>query len=395
MEEMKYLVMVNPGENNNKFYRMVPHGSSWTAEYGRVGAVGVKKDYPMSSFYEKYEEKIRKGYRDETYLHSEDKVVVKSQDKEYAPIPDSVIDEFVTRLRTWANNAVKSSYTVKIKDVTEKMLSQAQNIMNSIMNSSDVNVINHSLLELFAILPRKMSNVSDFMMTDISQKEEITAREQDVLDLMKTQVFMREVEKNPEVSASNKKKTILEAFHLEIRKCTDKEEKEIISHLGANAHQYVQGYKVINKKAEDSFKKYCKERNIKDCSYLFHGSRNENIWGITVQGMKLNPKAVITGKMFGYGLYFASKAQKSINYSSCGCRVRNGRTGVLAIFKVATGNSLHVKEWNRSYLNYSENDIKKSGKDSMYAHAGVSLLNDEIIVYNEAAVSMRYLVEIK
>ena len=39
MEEKSpvYLVMVTTN-NNNKYYRMIPHGDTFEAEYGRVGA---------------------------------------------------------------------------------------------------------------------------------------------------------------------------------------------------------------------------------------------------------------------------------------------------------------------------------------------------------------------
>src|SRR5574344_1831582 len=67
--EAVYLVMVDSVSNHNKFYRMVPHGSTWTAEYGRVGATGAKCDYPMSQWDAKLQEKINKGYTDQTALH--------------------------------------------------------------------------------------------------------------------------------------------------------------------------------------------------------------------------------------------------------------------------------------------------------------------------------------
>ena len=35
-----------------------------------------------------------------------------------------------------------------------------------------------------------------------------------------------------------------------------------------------------------------------------------------VNSLKLNPNAIITGKMFGHGIYFASSAMKSWNYTS-------------------------------------------------------------------------------
>ena len=68
----RYLVMVTQN-NNNKIYKMIPHGDTWTAEYGRIGAACQTATYPMSQWDKKYKEKIRKGYIDQSLqikLHS-------------------------------------------------------------------------------------------------------------------------------------------------------------------------------------------------------------------------------------------------------------------------------------------------------------------------------------
>lgn len=46
--EQAYLVMVTPGDNHNKYYKMTQNGSTFTAEYGRVGASPQRKVYPMT-----------------------------------------------------------------------------------------------------------------------------------------------------------------------------------------------------------------------------------------------------------------------------------------------------------------------------------------------------------
>ena len=50
MAEIKprYLVMVTASANNNKYYKQIPHGDSWTAEYGRVGSSPQRREYSMS-----------------------------------------------------------------------------------------------------------------------------------------------------------------------------------------------------------------------------------------------------------------------------------------------------------------------------------------------------------
>ena len=69
MEEKSpvYLVMVTTN-NNNKYYRMIPHGDTFEAEYGRVGASCQHASYSMSQWNKKYNEKIKKGYVDQTHL---------------------------------------------------------------------------------------------------------------------------------------------------------------------------------------------------------------------------------------------------------------------------------------------------------------------------------------
>ena len=55
-----YLVMVT-SDNHNKYYKMIPNGSFFNVEYGRVGASEQKRSYPISQWDKKYNEKIKKG----------------------------------------------------------------------------------------------------------------------------------------------------------------------------------------------------------------------------------------------------------------------------------------------------------------------------------------------
>ena len=66
----KYLVCVT-SSNNNKFYRILPDPDSqgFTVEYGRIGAPSFRTDhYPIDMYWRKYDEKLKKGYVDQTNL---------------------------------------------------------------------------------------------------------------------------------------------------------------------------------------------------------------------------------------------------------------------------------------------------------------------------------------
>ena len=106
-----YLVFVSPDNNHNKFYRMIPNVpdiTRFTAEYGRVGAAGMKKVYPISSFDKIYNEKIQKGYIDQSALH-QTQVMVKSA---YVPTLQPSVDWLINTLLNAANRAFKTEYTI-------------------------------------------------------------------------------------------------------------------------------------------------------------------------------------------------------------------------------------------------------------------------------------------
>ena len=89
----RHLVMVTAGANNNKYYDMTPHGDSWTATYGRIGSGSQTRTYPMSQWNSKYNEKINKGYVDQTDLVKDLISTEKPKQSEYKEIENKVIAE--------------------------------------------------------------------------------------------------------------------------------------------------------------------------------------------------------------------------------------------------------------------------------------------------------------
>jgi poly [ADP-ribose] polymerase len=125
------------------------------------------------------------------------------------------------------------------------------------------------------------------------------------------------------------------------------------------------------------------------------------------QGPKINPKNVVyTGSLFGKGCYFAPRAKKSIGYTSLSgsyWKSGNADRAYLMVYKVAYKNALHL-----------DGDSKKSGMggraftaenikphDAVYAHKGylmghnAPLCNDEVIAYDEAAIDLIYVIEMR
>jgi len=386
-----YLLKLSVEDNNNRYYKMIQDGNIFNVEYGRVGATPMKSKKPMGVWKETYDKHIADGYVDRTkYLSCETKCEL-----QYKPIADTDVADMIDFLLRSANKELKMNYSVSYVDVSEKMIEEAQDIIYKMSENPTVENINTLLPKLFVIIPRKMKNIRD---CTIQSKEEIPSvlqREQNLLDVMAAKVFY-----SGKVTNYEKDKTILEDNDLDISLITsEKKINQIKGFMGNNGKQFVRAFRVHNKNTDKSFERYMKKNNLSknDIHYLYHGSKNMNYWNIMVQGQKLNPKAPITGKMFGHGLYYANKAEKSIKYTSLkGSYYAHGTSdiGYLAVFKVVYKNPLDVSVHDSWMCNIrTKDDIR--GHDALFAHAGSSLLNDEIIVYDENQVTLQYLIEIK
>lgn len=397
----KYLVMVTAGANNNKYYRMTPHGDSWTAEYGRIGSSSQSRTYPMSQWNAKYNEKIRKGYVDQTDLVKDLISTEKPKQSEYKEIENRVIAEIVDRLQSMARKAISENYTISSNKVTQAMVDEAQTILTSLLTIENRTEFNETLLKLFTVIPRKMGSVSSYIAHDDTQFAKIISREQDLLDIMKGQVVQKKVIEEVKDDKPINDKTILEQLGLEFEECSAEDIATIRVALGSCSDKFHKAWKVKNVRTQERFDKFVKDNNIKDVRLLFHGSRNENWWSIINSGLVLRPtNAVITGKMFGYGIYYAPKARKSLGYTSLsGSYWANGSSssGFMALMDVAYGKPYDVHSFDSKYYNFNYDALQRAcpGANCLHAHEGSMLRNDEIIVYKEEQCTIKYLVELK
>ena len=399
----RHLVMVTASANNNKYYNMTPHGDTWTAEYGRVGSSSQRREYSIREWDKKYNEKIKKGYVDQTNL-VQDLIKVesrKSSTSTYKEIENKVIAEIVERLQQMAKKAISENYTVSSNKVTQAMVDEAQNVLTKLVKIEDTKQFNDILLQLFSVIPRKMGNVASYLAKNPNDYSNIIQREQDLLDVMKGQVIQKQTE--DEVSEVDKQldHTILETLGLEFGECNKEDISKIKNALESCSDRFYQAWKVKNVKTNDRYQKFIEDENIKDTKLLWHGSRNENWWSIINTGLVLKPtNAVITGKMFGYGIYYAPKAQKSLGYTSLEGSYwarGNSNSAFMALMEVAYGKPYDVHSFDSKYYDFNYERLQKicPGANCLHAHAGSMLRNDEIIVYKEEQCTIRYLVELR
>lgn len=382
------LVMVT-SENNNKFYNMVENGNVIDVTYGRVGCKETHCTYPISKWDSLKNSKIKKGYKEVTNYKTEVKKSVINE------IKNDEVKDIVTILLNKARTSIAENYLVSYTDVTQKQIDEAQNVLNSVLEYRtkyvSVAELNNRLLNLYTIVPRKMKRVQENLLStfDTTKLKEIIKNEQELLDTMATQVSQ---------NVDSTDKNILEVAGLEMKPVTKTEEKIIKQKLGNNKSQYIRAFKVVNKKTQEAFDKCLQESQNKQTDLYWHGSRTENWWSILSTGLMIRPSgAVYTGSMFGDSIYFANKAQKSIGYTSLSSSYwakGNDKKAYLALFEVNIGNQKHIYEHTSSCYNLCYTQIQKQGFDSVFAHAGKSLKNDEIMVYRPEQCTVKYLVEI-
>ena len=407
MHKEVMLTMVSEN-NNNKFYRMIPSadGNSFVAEYGRIGCANPqRRTYPIWQYNEKYDEKINKGYRDVTHLMGS-----KSEHESASAVlkDGTEAQKLIAMLMDYADVAYRNTYSVDLKNVTEEMLREAESLVNvlRVMDSKRFSVadFNEKLCTLYTVIPRIMKDTRVMMASSKDDFPAIVTREREYLDNLKglRKVYADVPAKSDEGKNSVLEKidSIIEKHGLEIQPCTDKDIALIKSQMGSSASKFSRAWVVVNKNTRKAFGGYIAKKDIgaRGRKLLWHGSRNCNWLNILSLGLLLNPKAQITGKMFGRGIYFAPSYDKSEGYTSLnGSRWANGseKRGFRAFMNFAVVKHWDVRAYSAEAGDMYAKAIAKKGYDSLWAHSDTGMLRaDEIVVYDEAAVDIQYLVEV-
>ena len=397
-----YLIMVTTA-NNNKYYNLFPEGDQFRVEYGRVDATKTTRYYHISKWDSQINSKLKKGYKDVTVLKKDlvEEISSANPESPYKEIENAAVRAIVEKLQSMARETIQKNYTVKASSVTQDMVDAAQQIIDALANACTVvDEFNENLLKLFTVIPRKMGNVRDYLANKTDDFAQIISKEQDLLDVMRGQIYVKP-ENEPVEHVEKKQQTILEELGLAMEEATADDIALIKTLMNESANKFRKAWRVTNLKTQERFDKFVSDNNIKDTRLLFHGSRSENFWSIIKTGLVLRPtNAVITGKMFGYGCYYAPKCAKSIGYTSLsGSYWAHGgnNTAYMALFDVAYGTPYDVYNFDSKYYNLDYNRLQqfKPGANCLHAHADRGMLrNDEIVVYKEEQMTIKYLIEI-
>lgn len=374
-----------------------PYGSPlFMLTYGRIAEADDspwrKRSYifPLSMFWIKYYEKIESGCIDDSdIIYGNEFIPVKKSEIAISKVTrDNPSYQLFQKLKKHAADTIQAA---KIKvPITAEIIAQSEQYVEQMRNETDVNKFNSIVLRLLAILQRPIS-ASSMISNMLAETEEdfgnIIERESELILAMKVSV-------DGIITLGNGS---FADYDIEVYKANYKQKKTVMRKLPENLQKRVHAiYRVIPKKQQKKFNEYLENAGISNVKLLWHGSRNANWMSIVQNSLSLNPNAVITGKMFGYGIYFAPSATKSFGYTSMKGSYwakGNDNTAFMGLYACAIGNTLDVNcyEYNKDY----EKEVKNNHYNSLFAHKGDMLKNDEIVFYDEKAILLDYIVEFK
>ena len=372
------LIMVSE-DNNNKYYEMRQTSDiQFESRYGRVGASPQVKYYHISKWYSTYNSKIKKGYKDITPAITIEKKI------EMSNVNDK-ISELMNVLYSSSKLQMSANYLVDISSVTNTQLKKAKQYLSDAYYYSNTNKnvsdINSALLELYKVLPRKMKNVKDYLISRVSDFSKLY---NDELDLLNNLVVQTEIIEDANVYSS---------LNINIDICDDNDIIIINSLLNKenncnkNKVSVKKAFKVTNNITDLKFNKYIDNSKNKTTELVWHGSRTENWLSILKNGLIIKPAGAIhTGSAYGKGIYGSTCFDKSCNYTA-------GSNIFLSIQKFHVGNQYVYKGWynnNDFELNYDE--LRKRDYDSTLVLPGNGLLNNEYVIYKEDQTTINYLV---
>lgn len=396
--------------NNNKFYEMKENDDgTFLATYGRIGSGVQTKEYGINEWdriYNNKTNKVRNGYiyKDVTDLRTT------GGTSTFEDVKEKEIQKLLNSLQQYSNTSISTNYTISSESVTQLQVEEAQSLIDcaskiiiskgrSKKNSIDFEEINDKLIELYQVIPRAMKKVQDYLIPlddykeSLQKAKEILDEEQKILDVMTQQVSLN-------TQDTTETQTLADALGVKIEKISNTDKEEILELMGDDDYRFRNAFRVVHHFSNDKFEEYKKNKAFKHWTkLLWHGSRNENWLNILKTSLLIRPAGVVlTGAMFGNGIYFADKCRKSIGYTSLdGSYWAGGSSNkaYIALFAVNTGFELQKQKHEYWMYDLDEKMLKDKGDyDSLFAKGGIDLYNNEYIVYNPAQCTIKYLVEI-
>jgi poly [ADP-ribose] polymerase len=404
--------------NNNKYwYAKQFDDGNWSAEWGRVGCSTPDSDtWPDSkkSMDSVVRSKLKKGYTEaktigEVSAAQSSGAVVKDRDlhtiaksqliKSSNPTLEKLISRFVqanvhkiTSSTQITYNSTTGLFATPLGIVTMEGLTDARNLLAQfapIVRKGKFGTEADAILcKYLRIIPQSLG-MKRFTAQSIIPDDNALQKQMDLIDSLESS-YQATLSAAP-TPAGSPAKPVEQVFKVDLDVLGDFAERARLEAYFEKSKKRMHGYD--NVRVKEIFKVTIHdmanafERNTKPVQEVFHGTSQANCLSILKSGLKVSPPstAAIAGKMFGNGVYGAINSTKSLGYSLGRWGQSSSDCAWLFICDFAMG---------KTYTTTSSCQ-PQHGYDSVWAKAGHSLHNDELIVYRNSQVNIRYLLECK
>jgi predicted DNA-binding WGR domain protein len=438
--------------NKNKFYIMqiIKNGSSYDhfIRYGRIGEPGkssidtyMTKEEAISAFEKQFKIKTGNNWsnkvsfikKDGKYFLTEtvyevEKINIVEIKKEPSKLNERVqqLIKYISDVESMKKTLIELNIDLKkmpLGKLSKVQIDKAQDILKKINltinnqnNSEELGILSS---EYYTYIPYSCGRKKPPMIDSSDKVGEYT----NLLDDLRQMDVAIKINQEAETS-TNPIDSIYTSLNTKIEPIDKSSEiwKQIelyIKNTHAPTHHFtatlVDAFSVIRQGERENYNSYTK--NIDNKQLLWHGSRMTNFCSILNKGLLLNPAnigVVITGKMFGYGVYFANAFSKSANYTAY---QTSNNYACLLLCEVALGNAS-----KRTHADYyiTKESLKKEGFDSTWGMGtsapvesttidGIKipngkltksdvnsiLLYDEFITYDSNQFNIKYMVIVK
>lgn len=383
-------------KNSNKVWKVEVSGTTVTTYYGRVGQALQSSTKSFGSSYmaerfasAKITEKMEKGYREieviETTTQKTEKVDKNTILRQISVSPEA--EKFIQRIidanvhsimsQTTLTRNTDGLFATPLGIVTPRNIDQARNILAQ-ASSPNAN-LPRLTSDYLMLIPHDVGMKIDLSI--LSTPERIRA-ENDILDAL--QSSWDTAQNNPsDMSEVSKDVPLFDITFELINNSRDAEEitnffngTKSTHHIGRSSAKVLNVFKlgINNLPAIDMTKTPVR---------VFHGTGQGNLLSIMQKGLMISPPSstIITGKMFGNGIYGAVNSTKSMGYTRQGY----GNSGWMFVCQFQMGRYYHP---NRTI------NTPPDGYDSVWARANdCGLLHDELIVYKPSHAQITHLLE--
>jgi poly [ADP-ribose] polymerase len=420
LKEIK-LIMTEVGTNNNKWWtgQLFDDGMV-KATWGRVGYSGDSGEWSGGQSYldKKVREKLKKGYTElktvGTASLNGGGAVVKNHDlhsiarsqilKASNPTLERLITRFVQanvhKITTNTNityNSTTGLFATPMGIVTMEGLTEARDLLAEIaplVRNRNFGAQADALLSKYLRLIPQHLGMGRFSAQTVIPDNNALQKQMDLIDSLESSYQALQTAHPLTTATATPGKPQEQVFKVDLDVLVDFTERARLDNYFERSKKRMHGYDHVHVKEifavniHDMTRAF--ETQRAPLKEVFHGTSQANCLSILKSGLKVSPPstAAIAGKMFGNGIYGAINSTKSLGYTYG----RWGQGGVgdsgwLFICDFAMGRTYETRD--------SLYSGAPQGYDSVWAKAGSSLSNDELIVYRKPQVKIKYLLECK